>query len=174
MAQRVSHVKVALTGLLAGGLFGVSQGLLHGNLWLGLGMGVLFGGGMALLMRRVWGSTALKGLDRGQRRAVSRAMRRGEPVDDPRLARPLVDQVDAVLAMPYPATVLRVVFVLLGLFGLLVIVLDSLDEGRLEIGGGAMLVVVSLLMLSIVPLGLRQRERFRRSQDATRQRHRLS
>ncbi|WP_367128510.1 hypothetical protein [Saccharothrix sp. HUAS TT1] len=172
MAQRVSRVKVVLLGLLVGGVFGLGQGLLRGNAWVGLVMGVVFGVVMALTMRRVWGSTALRGLDRGQRRTISRAMRRGEPVEDPRLARPLVDQVDAVLAMPYPVWTMRVVFILMGLLGLAVVVLD-LRSG--QVGSGVLLVVLSLVMLFVVmPLSQRQRERFAVSQQATRERHQLS
>ncbi|QQQ79986.1 hypothetical protein IOD16_17285 [Saccharothrix sp. 6-C] len=172
MAQRMSYGKVVLGGLLAGAVLGVSQGLLHDNVWVGLVMGVLGGTVLAAGLRRSLGSTALRGLDRGRRRAVSRAMRRGEPVEDPRLARPLVDQVDAVLATPFPVKTMRVVFALLCLLGLVVMVLGFADEGAAGLLGGSPLVVISLLMVFVVlPLGQRQRERIRRSQEATRERH---
>ncbi|MCE6998225.1 hypothetical protein LZG04_26005 [Saccharothrix sp. S26] len=175
MAQRVSYGKVVLLGLFAGGVFGVSQGLLHDSVWYGLIMGVLCGGAMAVVMRRVLGSTALRGLDRGQRRAVSRAMRRGEPVEDPRLARPLVDQADAVLSMPYPAKSLRVGAAVVGAFGLVTMVVGFRSEGPAGLGGGALLLVLSLLVLfALVPAIRRQRERMLRSQEVTRERHGLS
>lgn len=159
-------------GLLAGGMFGVAQGLLRDNVWVGLGMGLFFGLGMGLAMRHVWGSTALDGLDRRRRRTISRAMRRGEPVEDPRLARPLVDQVDAFLAVPHPVWTVRVLFGLLALLGLVVTVLE-LRKGD-GVGGGALLLVISLAMLfGLLPWVARQRDRFRRSREATRQRHGL-
>ncbi|NUT96468.1 MAG: hypothetical protein HOY78_31010 [Saccharothrix sp.] len=172
MAQRTSNRKAALMGLVAGGLFGLTQGLLRDNVWVGLGTGLFFGVAMTLAMRRVWGSTALDGLDRHQRRAVSRAMRRGEPVEDARLARPLVDQVDAFLAMPNPVWPLRVLFGLTALLGLAVTVLD-IRAGQV-IGTGVLLLIIALAMLfGFLPLMARQRAHFRRSQEATRQRHGL-
>ncbi|XVS67978.1 hypothetical protein ACQPYE_18610 [Actinosynnema sp. CA-299493] len=172
MAQRISYGKVILVGLLAGAVFGVSQGLVRDNAWVGLVMGVLFGAVMVLVFRRALGSTALRGLDRGQRRTLSRAMRRGEPVEDPRLARPLVDQADAVLAMPFPVKTMRVVFALLALLGAVVMVLGFADEGAAGLLGGLPLVIISLLLVFVViPLGQRQRERVRRSREATRERH---
>ncbi|MEV0682131.1 hypothetical protein AB0I60_36985 [Actinosynnema sp. NPDC050436] len=175
MAQRISYGKVLLVGLLAGVIFGVAQGLLRDNVWVGLAMGTVFGLVMAIMMRKTVGSTALRGLDRGQRRTISRALRRGVPVEDERLARPLVKQADAVLAMPYPDTVLRVVFIILGLLGLLVEVLGFLDEGVSGLGGGALLILFSLLLLLVIlPLGHRQRDRVRRSRNATREHHQLS
>lgn len=175
MAQRISHVKVVLLGVLSGAVFGVSQGLLRDNPWVGLAGGLVFGLVMALTLRRVWGSTALRGLSRRERRAVSRAMRRGETVEDPRLAWPLVDQADAVLATPYPVKAMRVGFVLLGLLGVLISVLGFLDEGVAGAGGGVLPVAVSLLLLFVViPLSQRQRERIRRSRELTRRRHQPS
>lgn len=172
MAQRTSNRKAVLMGLVAGGLFGVTQGLLRDNVWVGLGTGLFFGVAMTLVMRRVWGSTALDGLDRDQRRAVSRAMRRGEPVEDPRLARPLVDQADAFLAMPNPVWALRVVFGLMALLGLVVFVLD-IRAGQ-GIGTGLLLLAIALAMLfGFLPQITRQRARFQRSQEATRRRHGL-
>lgn len=174
MAQRIAYGKVVLVGLLAGGVFGVSQARLHDNPWLGLVMGLLFGGAMAMVMRRTLGSTALRGLDRGQRRTVSRALRRGEPVEDSRLARPLVEQSDVVLATPFPVKSMRVVFVLLGLLGLLVMVLGAGRAGVTGLPSGLLLLALALLLLFVViPMGLRQRERVLRSREATLERHRL-
>ncbi|RKT54208.1 hypothetical protein [Saccharothrix australiensis] len=175
MAQRVSRGKVVLFGLLAGGLFGVTHGLQRDSLWAGVVFGALFGAVMAVSMRRVWGSTALRGLNFGERRAVSRAMRQGVPVEDPRLARPLVDQADAVLATPFPLKTLRVMFALPGLLGLVVGVLGFLDEGPAGLVAGVPLLVIALVLLFVViPFGLRQRERVRRSRDVTRERYQLS
>lgn len=175
MAQRVSVGKVVLLGLLAGGLFGVVQGLLRDNGWVGLGTGVFFGLGMAVVMRRLWGSTAMRGLSRQQRRVVSRAIRRGEPVEDPQLARPLVDQADAVLATPHPVQASRVLMALFGLFGLLVVVVEFRDGGVAAVGSGVLLVVFSLVMLFVViPWSGRQRERCGQAREATRRRHQLS
>ena len=175
MAQQIAWGKVVLAGVLAGGVFGVTQGLLRDNLWLGLALGAVFGVTMALVMRRTLGSTALRGLDRRQRRTVSRAMRRGGTVEDARLARPLVEQADVVLATPYPVKSMRVLFVVLGLFGLLLMVLGSLDGGVAGLGSGVLLVILSaLLVFVVIPAGRRQRERIRRSQELTRERHGLS
>ncbi|MEU6152965.1 hypothetical protein ABZ816_23495 [Actinosynnema sp. NPDC047251] len=162
-------------GVFAGGIFGVAQGLLRDNVWVGLVSGAVFALAMAVVMRRLWGSTALRGLDSRQRRAIVRAMRQGVAVEDSRLARPLMDQADAVLAMPFPLTALRVGFVVLGLLGLLVEVSGFLAEGAAGLGGGVLLVISSLVLLFVVvPLGQRQRERTRRSRDATRERHQVS
>ncbi|MEU7526706.1 hypothetical protein AB0A74_13310 [Saccharothrix sp. NPDC042600] len=170
MARRTSNRKAVLMGLLAGAMFGVTQGLLRDNVWVGLVMGLFFGLGMGLAMRHVWGSTALNGLDRRERRAISRAMRRGEPVEDPRLARPLVDQVDAFLAMPFPVWAVRVLFGLLAVLGLVVAVLEF--RGGEGVGGGVLLLVISLAMLfGLLPWVSRQRARFRQSQEATWRRH---
>ncbi|MEU4768560.1 hypothetical protein AB0H12_35470 [Actinosynnema sp. NPDC023794] len=177
MAQRVAYGRVVLGGLLAGGVLGVSQGLLHDNPWVGVAMGLLFGGTMAVVMRRTLGSTALHGLDRSQRRTVSRALRRGEPVEDSRLARPLIEQSDVVLATPFPVKSMRVVFVLLGLLGLLGLLVMVLGAGRAGVTGlpsGLLLLVLALLLLFVViPVGRRQRERVLRSREATLERHRL-
>ncbi|MBW4716409.1 hypothetical protein [Saccharothrix obliqua] len=172
MAQRIRYGKVVLLGLFAGGLFGAGQGVLRDNVWVGLIWGAVFGLVMALVFRRVVGSSALRGLDFGQRRVVSRALRRGVPVEDARLARPLVEQADVALSVPYPVTVMRVVLGALGLLGVLVSVLGFLDEGVAGLGGGVPLVLLSLVFLFVVvPLGARQRERVRRSRDATRDRY---
>lgn len=175
VARRISHVKVVLFGVLGGAVFGVSQGLLRMNPWVALAGGLVFGLVMALTFRRALGSTALRGLGRPERRAVSRAMRRGEAVEDPRVARPLVDQADVVLAMPYPVKAMRVGFVLLGLLGVLVSVVGFLDEGVAGAANGVLPVALSLLLLFVVlPLGERQRERVWRSRELTRERHQLS
>lgn len=177
MAQqrKVSYRKAVLVGLLAGALFGAVQVLWHGDVLLGVLMGAFFALVMTAVMWRVWGSTALRGLDSGQRRAASRALRRGEPVEDTRLARPLVDQAEAVLGTPHPVTAMRVAFVLMGVLGLVVAGLGLRAEGAVGLLGGAPLVLLALLMLFVVlPLARRQRERFRRSAEATRARHGLS
>lgn len=175
MARRYSYGRTVLVGLLVGGVFGVYQGLMQDSLVSGLVSGAVFGLVMAVVMRRVWGSTALRGLGFRQRRAVSRALRRGEPVEDPRLTRPLVDQADAVLATPFPVRAMRVVFALPGLLGLALGVTGFLAEGVAGLGGGVPHVVLSLVLLfAVLPLGLRQRERIRRSRQATLERRRLS
>ncbi|MEU5695270.1 hypothetical protein [Actinosynnema sp. NPDC020468] len=172
MAGRIAYGRVVVFGVLAGGLFGVGQALLHHDVWVGLVTGPGFGLVFAFALRRVAGSTALRGLDFRRRRAVSRALRRGVAVEDAALARPLVDQADSVLAVPYPVRTTRAVFAALGLLGLLIAVLGYLDRGVSGLWGAVPLVALSaVLVVVVLPLGVRQRERVRRSRDATAERH---
>ncbi|MEU5692434.1 hypothetical protein [Actinosynnema sp. NPDC020468] len=167
----MSRARVVLGGVLSGVLVGGSQGVLRGSVWVGLASGVAFGLVMAVVMRRSWGRTALRGLDSGRRRDVVRALRRGVPVEDPRLAGPLVDQADAVLSLPFPVTALRVVFGSTALLGLLVGVPVFLDRGVAGLLGGGPLLVLGLVLLFVVlPLARRRRDLVRRSRDATRDR----
>ncbi|MFC0107092.1 hypothetical protein [Kibdelosporangium aridum] len=109
--------RVVGMGLLTGLLFGAAMWYLNDDIWAGVIGGVAYGGVMAALMRNLWGSRAFKGLDRAQRKRVLRTMRRGEPMDDPELARPLVEQASAILAVPFSHMWLRIVFGLMFALG---------------------------------------------------------
>lgn len=168
MAGTFSVRLVVLRGLLAGVLFGGIYGWLRENVWVGLIMGAVFGLVMALVLRRQWGSTAFRGLDREQRRAVRRALRRGEAVDDPHLATPLLEAADAVIATPFPVRTYRAVYALVGVPGIVVLALGLPEDGWSAVLVGVPLIAMSLLALFVVlPVVQRQRERAARSAERT-------
>ncbi|MBE1462988.1 hypothetical protein [Kibdelosporangium phytohabitans] len=162
--------RVVALGLASGVLFGATMGFLNDNVWVGVVGGVYFGVFMAVVMRRSWEARPLKGLDRSQRRHVARTMRRGEAMDDAKLARPLVESANALLATPFPVVLMRAVFVLMFVLGAAVVVLDVVD-GEVPAVSGVLLMLFSLVFLfAVVPMGIRQRERADRSKRATQSR----
>lgn len=161
------NMRVIGLGVLSGVLFGAVMGWLNNDVWAGLAGGATYGVFMAVVMRHQWGSTALAGLDRGQRRHVTRAMRRGEAVDDPKLARPLVESANATLAMPFPLRTLRVVFALLIVLGVAVAILDVVN-GRAPAATSVLLALFGAVFLFVVtPWNVRQRDRAAQSRQAT-------
>lgn len=171
MGRAVSYRSIVLRGLGAGVGFGVLYGLLRGSAWVGVIGGLVFGTTMAAVMRRQWGLPSLAALDHRERRTVARALRRGEPVDDPRLAVALQDQAAAILATPYRVTAIRLVGGLFALFGALVGVLALRDGNWAGAAGGLLMLAFALaLVFFAVPFGLRQRARVARSAEETRAR----
>ncbi len=86
-------------GVLAGALYGLFQGLGEGSLLVGVISGLFFG----LVMTAGFYSASragehLAGLSYRQKRTVLGAVRRGEPVVDPRLAEPTIRQAQRVRA----------------------------------------------------------------------------
>ncbi len=159
--------RVVGMGLLTGLLFGAAMWYLNDDIWAGVIGGVAYGGVMAALMRNLWGSRAFKGLDRAQRKRVLRTMRRGEPMDDPELARPLVEQASAILAVPFSHMWLRIVFGLMFALGATGGIL-ALVDGRTPGWSSVFLVLFALVMIFVVvPANGRQRARIAQSKQAT-------
>ncbi|GAA1296936.1 hypothetical protein [Saccharothrix xinjiangensis] len=165
MAGKSSHdgkspVKsVIVLGLLVCVLFGVALAFAWElrNLWVMLIAGAVIAVVAGVVARRLWEPGAFRALDREQRRAVRRAVRRGEAVDDPRLARPLVEVARAVLGAPYSPGLYRVLYGLPGALGLLVIVLSVPDDGWSSVAFQLPLVLLSLVMLFVLPPVVRRR-----------------
>ncbi len=87
------------SGVLAGILYGSIQGLTEGSVVVGVVLGLFFGLSMSMVFyvsNRAGGY--LVGLTYRQKRAVLRAVRRGEPVSDPALAGPTIRQAQLIQA----------------------------------------------------------------------------
>ena len=168
MAEKISYKQVVLQGVVSGAVFGGALGWMRQNLWVGLLSGAAFGLVMAVVLRKQWGSKAFRGLDRGQRRTVRRAMRRGEAVDDPRLARPLLEAVDGVLGTPFPVVLYRVVYALPGALALFLVALNVPDDGWSAVVSGLPLLLISgVLLFVLLPIVRRQRGRVARAAELT-------
>lgn len=161
------NARVIGMAVLSAVVFGAVMAFISDDVWAGVIGGAIYGVGMALFMRHIWGSAAFKGLDRRQRRHVMRTMRRGEPIDKPELAGPLVEQANALLAVPYPVTLFRIIFGLTLALGVTTLVLDIAGDDAFE-WNGVLLIVLSLVLLFVVlPYNRRQRERIAQSKAAT-------
>ncbi|ONI74844.1 hypothetical protein ALI144C_39315 [Actinosynnema sp. ALI-1.44] len=163
--------RVVGLGLFSAVLFGVMMAFFDDNLWVAVVGGVFFGVGMAVFMRPGWEPRPLKGLDRVQRRHVTRTMRSGEAMDDPELARPLTELVDATLAIPFSPTLMRVAAGLMFALGGTSTVLAIVARGEVSLLGGPLLVLMSLALAFVfVPTAARQRERAAQAKRATQSR----
>ncbi len=86
-------------GVLAGVLYGAFQGFSEGSLLAGVISGLFFGAAMTVTFYSFrHAGEHLAGLSYRQRRAVMRAVRRGEPVSDPDLAGPTIRHAQRVQA----------------------------------------------------------------------------
>jgi hypothetical protein len=168
--SKTSVRRVAGFGLISGVAFGVVIGLIFQNVWFGVGGGVFYGLFMAIGLRHLWGSTALRGLSPKQRRQVMRTLRRGEPTNDPDLMIPLVDQGKVYLRQPFHPKVARVGLTLTFLFGGAAAGISVADEGLPGLLDGGPLMLFSLVMIfGVIPRTARTRERVAHSIAATEQ-----
>jgi hypothetical protein len=164
----VSLGRVAGMGLLSAALFGFFTGLIADSWWVGVLGGVFYGVCMTFAMRHSWGSTALTGLKFAQRRRVTQALRRGEPMHDPQLAPALVKHGKALLATPFRPKAARIAFAVVLVLGVAASVLGFIDEGAAGLVSGLLLIVIALVMIFVVvPWNARTRERIARSVEAT-------
>jgi hypothetical protein len=166
-----SEDRVVKYGLGIAVVVGVVAGLVLRNWALGAVAGVVAGLALAWALRSYLGSTALDGTDRGQRKLIGRALRRGEAVTDPALAPQLIATGEAVLGIRKvsPKAMWTFTWCVLGL-GVLVLAgwLAKVDGaaqytflGFVMAGGGLVLVVTG-------PLAERNRRMIRQSIRRTR------
>ncbi|MET0133762.1 MAG: hypothetical protein ABW215_09225 [Kibdelosporangium sp.] len=166
--ENFSVGRVVVMSALQGAVFGLVAGLISQQLWIGVLAGVFFGLIMGITMRRVYGSTALSGLDRAQRKQILRALRRGEPVDDPQLAEPAIRHARVVAEMPLKPTFARIAAGVMLVLGLATAGFGVASRGWAGLWSGGMLAVMALVLLFVlVPLGIRQRQRAEQSARAT-------
>ena len=100
MGTERRQLRAALgSGVLAGALYGAFQGFTDGSVLAGVISGLFFGAAMTVTFYSVRrAGEHLAGLSYRQKRAVMRAVRRGEPVSDPDLTGPTIRHAQQVQA----------------------------------------------------------------------------
>ncbi|SMD21747.1 hypothetical protein [Kibdelosporangium aridum] len=98
MARRIGRLLVAASVVAV--LAGVVYGLVRDDVVAGIVNGVIWGIGAVILGLMDRDSSAMDDLNQRQRQEIRRRLRRGEPVDDPKLAPALVERANDILANP--------------------------------------------------------------------------
>ncbi len=111
-------------GLCLGALAWLDSGFLLSGVIVMVAVGTFYGTWMARRMDRYW--PGAKALSRDERVAVVRAVRRGDNVDDSRLADPQIEYARGLCAAAEEARPLRWVLVVLLVVALVVAVWDAL------------------------------------------------
>jgi hypothetical protein len=166
-----SEDRVVKYGLGIAVVVGVVVGLVLRNWALGAVGGVVAGLALAWALRSYLGSTALDGVDRGQRKLIGRALRRGEAVTDPALAPQLIATGEAVLGIRKvsPKTMWTFTWCVFGLGALILFGwLAKVDGATQYAPFGFILAGGGVALLVTVPLAERSRRKIRQAIQRTR------
>ena len=137
-------------GVLAGSLYGFLQGLDEGSLATGVTWGLVFALVFTVSSYFARGGGAhLAGLSYQQKRAIVSAVRRGDAIGDPALAKPTIHEaqrVQASVARQRPAVVLARCLLAASVFGLGLALALGITAGAAAAGFSLMVWVVILLV----------------------------